>query len=94
MNWWMLPVMLALSFVVLQLSRKTKLYVIKQLVVSNILKQTGLSEEWAIQIHNLIFSFVVVPILFLIIALFTYDTSYHYNWVISVVVYLSTFIVL
>lgn len=94
MNWWMIPVMLALVVVIMQLSKKTKIYVMKQLVMSNILKQTGLSEEWAIQIHNLIFAFVVVPVIFLIIALFRYDTSYSYNWMISIVVYLSTFVVL
>ena len=86
--------MLALVVVIMQLSKKTKIYVMKQLVLSNILKQTGLSEEWAIQMHNLIFAFVVVPVIFLIIALFRYDTSYNYNWMISIVVYLSTFVVL
>ena len=94
MNWWMVPVMLGLIVIIMQLSKRTKIYVMKQMVLSNILKQTGLSEEWAIQIHNLIFAFVVVPVIFLIIALFRYDTSYSYNWMISIVVYLSTFVVL
>jgi hypothetical protein len=94
MNWWMIPIMIALVIVVIQLSKKTKIYVVKQLVMSNILKQTGLSEEWAIQIHNLIFSFVIVPVFFLIFALFRYDTSYNYNWMISIVMYLSTFVIL
>jgi hypothetical protein len=90
----MVPVMLGLIVIIMQLSKRTKIYVMKQMVLSNILKQTGLSEEWAIQIHNLIFAFVVVPVIFLIIALFRYDTSYSYNWMISIVVYLSTFVVL
>ena len=90
----MVPVMLALVVVVVQLSKKTKLYVMKQLVLSNIVKPTGLSEEWAIQIYNVIFSFVVVPVIFLIVALFRQDMSYGYNWMISIVVYLSTFVVL
>ena len=94
MNWWMIPIIIALVIVVIQLSKKTKIYVVKQLVMSSILKQTGLSEEWAIQIHNLIFSFVIVPVFFLIFALFRYDTSYNYNWMISIVMYLSTFVIL
>jgi ABC-type iron transport system FetAB permease component len=93
MNWWMLPVMIIFIIITLTISQKAKLYIIKKIVITQILKQVGISEDWVIQGYNLFYAFVLVPIFLMAFALFT-NQPLEYSLIYSIVVYGSSFLML
>jgi hypothetical protein len=93
MNWIVLPVIITLLIVVYSLNQKSKKYLLMKMVQSKILHQMEYSEAAIIHGYNLVYSFVIVPILLMAIALFT-GSHYNYNFTFSVVVYVSTFMFL
>jgi hypothetical protein len=93
MNWIMLPVVIALLAVIYALNQKSKKYLLMKMVQSKILHQMEYSEVAIIQGYNLVYAFIVVPILLMAIALLTGD-AYTYNLTFSIVVYISTFLFL
>lgn len=93
MNWIMLPVIAALLFVVYTLNEKSKRYLLMKIVQRTILNKIPYSENFIIQAFNLAYSFIIVPILLMAIALLL-GTTYIYSFTFSVVVYVSTFMLL
>lgn len=93
MNWIMLPAITALLFVVYKLQEKSKRYLLMKIVQRTILHKIPYSENLIIQGFNLTYSFIIVPILLMAIALLI-GSSYTYSFTVSVVVYISTFMLL
>lgn len=93
MNWVMLPVIIVLLVVLYALNEKSKRYLLMKIVQRTILNKIPYSENFIIQGYNVAYSFIVVPILLMAIALLL-GTTYNYSFTVSVVVYLSTFMML
>lgn len=93
MNWIMLPVIATLLFVVYTLNEKSKRYLLMKIVQRTILNKIPYSENFIIQGFNLAYSFIIVPILLMAIALLL-GSAYTYSFAFSVVMYISTFMLL
>lgn len=93
MNWVMLPVIIVLFVVLYTLNEKSKRYLLMKIVQRTILNKIPYSENFIIQGYNVAYSFIIVPILLMAIALLL-GTTYNYSFIVSVVVYLSTFMML
>lgn len=93
MNWILLPVIVTLLVVVYTLNTKSKRYLLMKIVQRTILNKIPYSENLIVQGYNLAYSFIIVPILLMAIALL-FGSSYTYNFTFSIVVYISTFMLL
>lgn len=93
MNWVMLPVIIVLLVILYTLNEKSKRYLLMKIVQRTILNKIPYSENFIIQSYNVTYSFIIVPILLMAIALLL-GTTYNYSVTVSVVVYLSTFMML
>jgi hypothetical protein len=93
MNWWFGLITVLLLIVITIINQKAKKYIIMQMVRNNILKQAGASEEVVIYGYNLVYSFIIVPIVLMSFSLFT-NTPFEYNIVYSVLMFISSFILL
>lgn len=93
MRWILLPVILALLIVVFLLSQKIKRYLLMKIVQSQILQQFAYSEDVVIQVSNLGYAFVIIPVLLMAFSLFM-GQPYTYSLTVSVVVYISSFMLL
>jgi hypothetical protein len=93
MNWWLLPVIIVFLIVLYTISEKAKTYLLMQMVKNQILKDVGVAEDLIIQSYNLLYSFVIIPILFMAVSLLM-GTPYEYSFLYSVIFYASTFILL
>jgi hypothetical protein len=93
MNWIVFPVIIVLLMVVYSLNQKSKKYLLMKMVQSKILHQMEYSESLIIHGYNLAYSFIIIPVLLMAIALFT-GNNYTYDFTFSLVVYISTFMFL
>ena len=91
MNWFFIPVLAVYLYIIFKMREKIKLFIIIQMVQSQILKQVQ-ADPTTIAIHgfNLIAAFVLMPIFFLGWALLFQNIPYSYNWMYSVIAYAST----
>ena len=88
MNWIMLPVIAIYIIVVFQIRKKIRDSVLRNMVRKNILNsQNPFNPEFIIQGYNLIFAFVLLPVLFVSWAMLFGSLPYTYNWLYSVIAY-------
>ena len=74
-------------------SQKAKIYIVQRIVVTKILSQISLSEEWIIQGYNLFYAFVIIPIFLMAFSLFT-NQPLEYSLIYSIIIYASSFVLL
>jgi hypothetical protein len=94
MNWFFIPVLVVYLYIIYRLREKAKLYIIIQIVQSQILKNIPDPTEVAIQGYNLVASFILLPIFFLGWAMLFGNIPYTYDWTYSIIAYASTLLAL
>lgn len=89
MNWIMLPVLVIYIMVAWAMRDKVKKLVLQEMVRTKILKQLGgYKIEITLMAYHLVASFILMPTLFLAIALLFNNIPYSYNWLYSIVAYI------
>jgi hypothetical protein len=88
MNWIMLPVLVVYALVVWAIRDRIKKFILQEMVRTKILKQLGgYKIELMLAGYHLVAAFVLLPVLFLTIALLFNNIPYSYSWLYSIVAY-------
>ena len=91
----MLPVIIVYIAVVFQIRRKIRDSLLRNMVRKNILNsRTPFNPDLIIHSYNIIFAFVLMPVLFISMSMLFGNVPYTYNWLYSVVAYGITVIAL
>lgn len=91
MNWVMIPIIIVYVAVIYQIRQKIRNKILMNMVRKNILNsKKPFNPDLIIQGYNLVFAFILLPILFLSWSMLFYSTPYTYNWLYSVVAYTVT----
>jgi hypothetical protein len=91
MNWIMIPVILIYVAVIYQIRHKIRQHILMNIVRQNILNSRNpFNPEFMIQGYNLVFAFVLLPILFLSLSMLFNSFPFTYNWLYSIIAYAVT----